>query len=47
LIVPGRPPAPLSLAMIVSGGGETIKVPIQLEKVPLRGNAPSTEAKQD
>ena len=38
--VAGRPEAPLSLAMIVDGGGAVVKVPIDLRNVPIEPNEP-------
>ena len=35
---PGEPAPPLSLALIASGGGQKIDVPIALEKIPVRNN---------
>jgi hypothetical protein len=37
IMVAGKPQAPLSLALLVSGGGVTIEVPIFLEHVPVNG----------
>lgn len=37
LTVAGRPVAPLSLALVVSGVGASVDVPFLVEKVPLRG----------
>jgi hypothetical protein len=37
IMVAGKPPAPLSLALLVSGGGVTVEVPIALEHVPVNG----------
>lgn len=38
IMVAGQPKGPLSLALIASGGGQVVEVPISLEKVPVRGN---------
>jgi hypothetical protein len=37
LIVPGSPEPPLSLAFVAAGGGKTVRVPISLDGVPIRG----------
>jgi hypothetical protein len=37
LLVAGRPEPPLSLAFLVNGGGNTVEVPILIEKIALRG----------
>lgn len=39
IIVIGEPVAPLSLALLVSGGGTTVQVPILLEHIPTSGPA--------
>lgn len=36
LFVPGSPKPPLSLALLASGGGQKVEVPILVEKVPVR-----------
>jgi hypothetical protein len=43
IMVAGDPPAPLSLALLVSSVGATVKVPIRLEHVPLAVRADKPE----
>jgi hypothetical protein len=40
--VPGKPKPPFSLALCFNTGGSAIKVPFQLEKVPVGGNSSSS-----
>jgi len=40
VMIAGDPPAPLSLALLVSGGGDIVKLPILLEHVPLGAREP-------
>jgi hypothetical protein len=35
LVVPGSPPAPLSLAVVASGSGSSVDVPVLVEHIPL------------
>jgi hypothetical protein len=35
LVVPGSPPAPLSLAVVASGSGSAVEVPVLVEHIPL------------
>ena len=35
VLIAGRPQPPLSLALLVSGGGATVEVPILVEHIPL------------
>jgi hypothetical protein len=35
LMVPGSPPAPLSLAVVASGSGSSVEVPVLVEHIPL------------
>ena len=36
--VPGKPEAPLSLAIVLNGGGASVEVPILVEKIAVRDN---------
>ena len=38
IMVPGKPKPPFSLALCFSAGGAALKVPFQLERVPVGGN---------
>jgi len=45
IMVPGKPKPPFSLALCFNAGGSTLKVPFQVEKVPVGGN-PGPSAKR-
>jgi hypothetical protein len=45
VVVAGQPPAPLSIAVVLNSGGTTVKVPIQLEKLPITPTPAAPAAK--
>ena len=46
IMVPGKPKPPFSLALCFNAGGAAIKLPFQLERVPVGGNSRSSVEKR-